>query len=100
METINRATVCAYHVAATQYCEVQVQSKCVEWLERRLTSETSVSLLKDIRWVWLGMGRILGMINSLFLGKNLGSKRGRNGTHIVEHLPLSVQQSFVSILAI
>lgn len=48
IETINRATVCAYHAAATQYCEVKVQSKCVEWLERRLTSETSVSLLKDI----------------------------------------------------
>lgn len=48
METINRATVCTYQVAATQYCETQVQSKCVEWLERRLTSETSVTLLKDI----------------------------------------------------
>ena len=49
METINRATVCTYQVAATQYCETQVQSKCVEWLERRLTSETSITLLKDIR---------------------------------------------------
>ena len=50
VETINRATVCAYHVAATQYCETEVQAKCVKWLERRLTSETSVSLLKEIRW--------------------------------------------------
>ena len=50
IETINRATVCAYHVAATQYCETEVQIKCVKWLERRLTSETSVSLLKEIRW--------------------------------------------------
>ena len=50
IETINRATVCAYHVAATQYCETEVQTKCVKWLERRLTSETSVSLLKEIRW--------------------------------------------------
>lgn len=48
IETINRATVCAYHVAATQYCETEVQTKCVKWLERRLTSETSVSLLKEI----------------------------------------------------
>ena len=50
IETINRATVCAYHLAATQYCETEVQAKCVKWLERRLTSETSVSLLKEIRW--------------------------------------------------
>lgn len=48
METINRATVCTYCLAATQYCEATVKSKCVEWLERRLTSETSISLLKDI----------------------------------------------------
>lgn len=50
IETINRTTVCAYHVAATQYCETEVRAKCVKWLERRLTSETSVSLLKEIRW--------------------------------------------------
>lgn len=49
METINRATVCAYHAAATQYCEAQVQRTCLEYLERRLTSETTVCLLKDIR---------------------------------------------------
>ena len=59
IETINRATVCAYHVAATQYCETEVQTKCVKWLERRLTSETSVSLLKEIRWdITLGRGHL------------------------------------------
>ena len=51
IETIQRETVCAYHTAATQYCETVLQRKCVEWLERRLTSETSVSLLADIRCV-------------------------------------------------
>ena len=49
METINKTTVCTYYAAATQYCEDQLQTKCVEWLERRVTSETSVTLLKDIR---------------------------------------------------
>lgn len=48
METINKSTVCAYYAAATHYCEAELRTKCVEWLERRLTSETSVSLLKDI----------------------------------------------------
>lgn len=48
METINKTTVCTYYAAATQYCEDQLQTKCVEWLERRVTSETSVTLLKDI----------------------------------------------------
>lgn len=48
METINKSTVCAYYAAATHYCEAELWTKCVEWLERRLTSETSVSLLKDI----------------------------------------------------
>ena len=57
METINRATVCAYHAAATQYCEAQVQRTCLEYLERRLTSETTVCLLKDIRWVSKGWFR-------------------------------------------
>ena len=51
METINKTTVCTYYAAATLYCEETLQTKCVEWLERRLTSETSVTLLKDIRWV-------------------------------------------------
>ena len=61
VETINRATVCAYHVAATQYCETEVQAKCVKWLERRLTSETSVSLLKEIRWdITLSRFTVLG----------------------------------------
>ena len=61
VETINRATVCAYHAAATHYCETEVRAKCVKWLERRLTSETSVSLLKEIRWdITLSRFTVLG----------------------------------------
>jgi len=52
--------VCTYYAAATLYCEETLQTKCVEWLERRLTSETSVTLLKDIRWVQTIVQRTLG----------------------------------------
>ncbi|XP_031565916.1 germ cell-less protein-like 1 [Actinia tenebrosa] len=47
-DTINNHTVCEYISAARQYGETEVEKKCLEWLERRLTSSWTVALLKEI----------------------------------------------------
>ena len=49
VENINADTVCRYYTAAVQYGQLSVVNKCVQWLERRLTSTTTVKLLKEIR---------------------------------------------------
>lgn len=50
-ETINSQTVCQYYTAAKRYGETELETKCIEWLERGLTSIWTVSLLKEIRFV-------------------------------------------------
>ena len=49
IEKLGNETVCRYYAAAIQYGQQSVEAKCLEWLERRLTSSATVELLRNIR---------------------------------------------------
>ena len=49
LETMSCDTVCLYHAAAQKYGQLQLLSKSLEWLEKCLMSQASVTLLREIR---------------------------------------------------
>jgi hypothetical protein len=51
IENLSHGSVCRYYAAAIQYGQQSVETKCLEWLERRLTSNATVELLRNIRYV-------------------------------------------------
>ena len=50
IENLNSESVCRHHAAAVQYGQLAVEMKCIEWLERRLTSSATVELLNDLKY--------------------------------------------------
>ncbi|XP_052834220.1 germ cell-less protein-like 1 [Octopus bimaculoides] len=47
-DSISATTVCKYYMGATMYGALDVESQCLQWLQRNLLSLREIDLLKDI----------------------------------------------------